>query len=95
MAEGKALKDLNKQISKSDPKKSFVKQIEFVNHDLLPGLLSNSHICIFASSCENMPNSLVEGMASGLPIACSDRGPMPEILKKDGGLYLILKTINQ
>lgn len=83
---GKALKDLNKQISKSDPKKSFVKQIEFVNHDLLPGLLSNSHICIFASSCENMPNSLVEGMASGLPIACSDRGPMPEILK-DGGLY--------
>jgi glycosyltransferase involved in cell wall biosynthesis len=25
-------------------------------------------------------------MASGLPIACSDRGPMPEVLK-DGGVY--------
>ena len=25
-------------------------------------------------------------MASGLPIACSNRGPMPEILR-DGGLY--------
>jgi len=33
-----------------------------------------------------MPNSLVEAMAVGLPIACSDRGPMPEILK-DGGIY--------
>ena len=25
-------------------------------------------------------------MEAGLPIACSDRGPMPEILK-DGGMY--------
>ena len=25
-------------------------------------------------------------MAAGLPIACSNRGPMPEILK-DGGVY--------
>ena len=25
-------------------------------------------------------------MAAGMPIACSDRGPMPEILR-DGGLY--------
>jgi glycosyltransferase involved in cell wall biosynthesis len=27
-----------------------------------------------------MPNVLLEGMAAGLPIACSDRGPMPEVL---------------
>ena len=33
-----------------------------------------------------MPNTLVEGMASGLPILCSNRGPMPEILQ-DGGIY--------
>ncbi len=45
-----------------------------------------SDICLFASSCENMPNILLEGMASGLPIACSILGPMPEILK-DGGIY--------
>ena len=31
-----------------------------------------------------MPNILLEGMASGLPIACSNRGPMPEILIKSG-----------
>ena len=35
---------------------------------------------VFASSCENMPVTLLEAMAAGLPIACSDRGPMPEIL---------------
>ena len=43
-----------------------------------------SHLGIFASSCENLPNILLEVMASGLPIACSNRGPMPEILQKAG-----------
>ena len=33
-----------------------------------------------------MPNILIEGMASGLPVACSDSGPMPEVLG-DGGIY--------
>jgi glycosyltransferase involved in cell wall biosynthesis len=33
-----------------------------------------------------MPNTLVEAMAAGLPIACSNRGPMPEVLE-DGGVY--------
>lgn len=42
--------------------------------------------CVFASSCENLPNILIEAMASGVPIACSDRGPMPEVLG-DAGLY--------
>lgn len=35
---------------------------------------------IFASSCENLPNILLEAMASGLPISCSKYQPMPEIL---------------
>lgn len=41
---------------------------------------------LFASSCENMPNILIEAMASGLPIVASDKGPMPEFLK-DAGYY--------
>lgn len=41
---------------------------------------------VFASSCENLPNILIEAMAAGLPIACSRRGPMPEVLG-DAGLY--------
>lgn len=41
---------------------------------------------VFASSCENLPNILLEAMAAGLPIACSNREPMPEILR-DAGVY--------
>ena len=46
----------------------------------------NANAFIFASTCENMPNILVEAMASGLPITCSSFEPMPEFLK-DGGIY--------
>jgi glycosyltransferase involved in cell wall biosynthesis len=41
---------------------------------------------VFASTCENLPNILIEAMAAGLPIACSDKAPMPELLG-EGGLY--------
>lgn len=52
---------------------------------------------IFSSSCENMPNVLIEAMSSGLPILCSNFQPMPEFLKK-GGIYfdpLSKKSIKQ
>jgi glycosyltransferase involved in cell wall biosynthesis len=39
---------------------------------------------VFASSCENLPNILIEAMTAGLPIACSKRGPMPEVLGSAG-----------
>ncbi|MDA7510429.1 glycosyltransferase [Verrucomicrobia bacterium] len=52
----------------------------------LPGIYSKADLFIFASECENMPNILLEAMASGLPIACAKKGPMPEILR-DGGVY--------
>ena len=41
-----------------------------------------------------MPNTLIEGMSSGLPIACSNRGPMPEILK-DGGVYFDPENVEE
>ena len=46
----------------------------------------NCDIFVFASSCENLPNNLLEGMAAGIPIACSNSLPMPDILK-DGAEY--------
>lgn len=39
---------------------------------------------VFASSCENLPNIMIEAMAAGLPIASSNRGPMPEVLGQPG-----------
>ena len=38
----------------------------------------------FASNCENMLNILLETIASSLPIACSKKGLMPEVLGEDG-----------
>lgn len=83
---GRAARLLEKEIADNDPAGRFVKCLGFVPHDDLPSLLADADLFIFASSCENMPNTLVEAMAVGLPIACSDRGPMPEVLR-DGGVY--------
>lgn len=83
---GNSLKRLNDEIHISDPKSIFVKQYPFIQINDLPSMLSQADIFIFASSCENMPITLIEGMASGLPIASSNRGPMPEVLK-EGGAY--------
>ncbi len=48
---------------------------------------------VFASTCENMPNILVEAMQAGLPICSSHRGPMPEILG-ECGMYFSPESID-
>lgn len=83
---GPALQLLQGAIAVSDPSGVFVEQLAFLPQQELPNHLAQADLFIFASSCENMPNTLVEAMAVGLPIACSNRGPMPEVLA-DGGVY--------
>jgi glycosyltransferase involved in cell wall biosynthesis len=83
---GPAQKLIDNTINKFDPKETFIKKLSFLPHNKLPDILAKSDLSIFASSCENMPVTLLESMAAGLPIACSNRGPMPEILE-DGGVY--------
>ncbi|WP_347068285.1 glycosyltransferase [Flavobacterium sp. WV_118_3] len=39
---------------------------------------------VFASTCENMPNIVIEAMSAGLPIASSEKMPMPEFLQEAG-----------
>jgi glycosyltransferase involved in cell wall biosynthesis len=77
---------LQSELARSDPAGDYVSRAGFVPQSELPLFFDRSDIFIFASSCENMPNTLIEGMASGLPIASSDRGPMPEVLG-DSGVY--------
>lgn len=55
----------------------------------LDGVVSfykNADAFIFASTCENMPNILIEAMSSGLPILSSNYPPMPEFLE-NAGIY--------
>ena len=84
--EGLAKQKLEQSIAAHDPNNKFVRIVSFTDHAKMPHQLAEGDIFVFASSCENMPNTLLEAMAAGLPIACSDRGPMPEVLE-DGGVY--------
>lgn len=84
--EGLAQEKTNKSIKKVDPHKQFIKQYEYLDRKLVKEMVNDSDIYVFASSCENLPVTLLEGMACGLPILCSDKGPMPEVLK-DAGFY--------
>ncbi len=57
-----------------------------ISFDKMQDIYQNADMFVFASTCENMPNILIEAMNAGLPIACSNKLPMPEFLK-DGGEY--------
>ena len=81
-----ALARLNKALDRWDPNRSWIRYHGTVPYGQLHEMYQKADVGLFASSCENMPNILLENMAAGLPIACSDRGPMPEVLG-DAGLY--------
>ncbi len=55
-----------------------------VNHTKVIKILSKSDIFIFASSCETFGISLLEAMVLKVPIVCSNKSSMPEILKNCG-----------
>ena len=78
---------LNRYLKRYDPKNEFVFIDGAVEYEHLHYRISKADIGIFASSCENLPNILLEKMASGLPIACSNMGPMPEILGNAGKYF--------
>lgn len=79
-----SLKRLIKDLDRLDIDRSWVNYKGPINFSKLHEHYFQSDLGIFASSCENMPNSLLETMASGLPIACSNLGPMPEVLGSAG-----------
>ena len=57
-----------------------------VPYENLRNLYTQADMAVFASTCENMPIILLEKMAAGLSIVCSNTAPMPDFLK-DAGLY--------
>ncbi|MET4119759.1 glycosyltransferase involved in cell wall biosynthesis [Bradyrhizobium sp. JR1.5] len=77
---------LTEAIKRVDGERQFVRYWGAVDYSEIHQCYAAADVCVFASSCENMPNILIESMAAGLPIACSDRGPMPEVLG-DAGSY--------
>ena len=79
-----ASKRLNKMLRRFDPQGKCIHYHGPVPYEELFNWYHQADLFVFASSCENMPNILLEAMAAGLPIACSNRGPMPEVLGNAG-----------
>lgn len=50
-----------------------------VASEAIPSLLAQCELFLFPSTCENCPNTLIEALAAGVPIASSDASVMPEI----------------
>lgn len=74
------------EIISSIEKNSFIKHFQSINYESILEFYKECDGIIFASSCENMPFVLIESMATGKPIASSNKGPMKEFLKQ-GGYY--------
>lgn len=49
-----------------------------VPYEELPSYYQHAELIVFASSCENCPNILLESMGSGRPVISSNVMPMPE-----------------
>lgn len=75
---------LERALRRADAPGSAIRWVGHIEHSELHVAYRDADAFVFASSCENLPNILVEAMAAGLPIACSRRGPMPEVLGEAG-----------
>ncbi|WP_417619729.1 glycosyltransferase family 4 protein [Oceanihabitans sediminis] len=75
---------LNRTIRELDPSGDFIFYKGHIPYKEISSEYKKASGIIFASNCENMPNILMESMASGVPIICSNKQPMPEFLKQNG-----------
>ena len=80
-------------ILQTDPQNEFIHYYDHVSYNQIDKFYKNANGFVYASTCENMPNILIESMASGLPIVCSKKQPMHEFLGKNG-FYFNAKSVD-
>jgi len=93
-AYGPALRRLREVLQRVDPGQEFIHYVGPVDYGQLPTWYHQADAFVYASSCENLPIILLEAMAAGLPIACSNRGPMPGVLGQ-AGPYFDPENVNE
>lgn len=91
--ERRAYRKLQATRRRFDPDGHFVRYHGELPHAEVADQYRRADALIFASTCENLPNILLEAIAAGLPIASSDRGPMTEVLGDDA-LYLDPESVD-
>jgi glycosyltransferase involved in cell wall biosynthesis len=84
--ESEALTSLLQIQLKLDPNGSWLQYLGALPYQQLNKEYEKADLGVFASSCETFGMTVLEKMAAGLPIACSNQSSMHEILG-DGGLY--------
>ncbi|MDB3994402.1 glycosyltransferase family 4 protein [Gammaproteobacteria bacterium] len=77
---------LKKSMKKNDPRKEYIRYKEEIDFKEIESVYFSADLSIFASSCESFGQIVLESMAAGLPIACSNMSTMKEIVK-DGALF--------
>lgn len=85
-AYGPAMRRMYEAMNRIDPARKFIRYEGAAKFADLPEIYRQADGFLFASTCETLPNILLEAMASGLPILCSNRGVMPSIVG-DAGHY--------
>lgn len=74
-------------LPEAEPVADLVRELNMQKHVLmlgavpyasLPAWYRHAHVIVFASSCENCPNILLESLGAGRPVLSSDVMPMPE-----------------
>jgi len=91
-ADSKALGKMYEAIYRNKADKEYIYYHGNLPYEETLKWYNKANLFVFASTCESFGISLVEAMSAGLPVASSDRGPMPEVLK-DSGLYFNPESI--
>ena len=82
--------ELNSIINIIDKYKS-VKYHGEIPYDSFHEKYRKADLAIYASSCETFGQTLIEGMAAGLPTICANKSTMPELLG-NAGIYFDLNN---
>jgi glycosyltransferase involved in cell wall biosynthesis len=75
-----SINELRSAIEKEDPAGKFASYLGEVSHDELPRFYQDADVFVYASSCENFPNILMEAVCAKLPVICSNKSVMPEVM---------------
>lgn len=85
-SEPKALGQLQAVVDQVDPQGTWLHFLGPIAYEQLSVQYQKANLGIFASTCETFGMIVLEKMAAGLPLACSNQSSMSEILDR-GGLY--------
>lgn len=78
---------LDRELAQIDPTRSFVHYRGEVPYAEIERSYADCNLFVFASTCESFGMIMLEAMASGLPIACSNRSAPPEVLGSAGAYF--------